>query len=83
MHLYSNAHSGGFQGGEEVPFSRSMTSLEVVKIVIFLRKIKDFEGFQGSDIEFSSCRIFLVLDHPGGVKNHSKGVPNRVRRSIR
>ena len=69
MQLYSNAHSGGFQGGEEVPFSRSMTSLEVVKIVIFLGKINDFQGFEGSDIEPSSCRIFLALDRPGGLKN--------------
>ena len=42
--LYSNPQSGGFQRGEEVSFLRSMTSLEVVKIVIFLWKINDFEG---------------------------------------
>ena len=46
-----------------------MTSLEVVKIVIFLQKINDFQGFEGSDIEPSSCRIFLALDRPGGLKN--------------
>ena len=56
--LYSNPQSGGFQRGEEVSFLRSMTSLEVVKIVIFLRKIKEFKAFEGSDTESSSCRIF-------------------------
>ena len=60
-----------------------MTSLEVVKIVIFLWKIKDFQGFEGSDIEPSSCRIFLALDRPGGFKNLLKGVPNRVRKGIK
>ena len=35
-----------------------------------LRKINDFQGFQGSDIESSSCRIFLASGRPGGLKNH-------------
>ena len=61
---YSNPQSGGFQRGQEVSFLRSMTSLEVVKIMIFLMKIKDFEAFAGSAIELSSCRFFLALDPP-------------------
>ena len=60
-----------------------MTSLEVVKIVIFLRKINDFQGFEDSDIELSSCRLFIVLGRPGDLKNLLIGVQNRGRRSIR
>ena len=48
---------------------RSMTSLEVVKIMISIRKIQDFEGFEGSDIESSSSRIFLASGRPGSLKN--------------
>ena len=56
--------------------------MEVVKIMIFLRKINDFQGFEGSDIESSSCRIFLALDGSGGLKNLLNGVQKRARMSI-
>ena len=54
----------------------STTSLEVVKIVMFLKKMKDFQGFEGSAIESFSCRLFIVLGRPGDLKNLGKGVPS-------
>ena len=81
--LYSNPQSGGFQRVAEISFLRSMTSLEVVKIMIFPWNMKDFAGFEGSDVESSSCRIFLALDRPGELKNLGKGVLNWARKGIK
>ena len=61
----------------------SAIALPVPATQVFLRKINDFEGFEDSDIESSSCRIFLALDRSGGLKNLLNGVQNRARRSIR